>query len=61
MAWLDGRMRGGFRHLLVATSLPFLLPMGLHYVESWNEAISQGAWGKPCRPGRRKAAPGGGP
>ncbi|MGZ4661350.1 MAG: alkaline phosphatase D family protein [Arthrobacter sp.] len=46
MAWLDNRMRGGFRHLLVATSLPFLLPMGLHYVESWNEAVSQGAWGK---------------
>jgi hypothetical protein len=39
-------MRGGFRHVLVATSLPFLLPMGLHYVESWNEAVSQGAWGK---------------
>jgi len=39
-------MRGGFRHLLVATSLPFLLPMGLHYVESWNEAVSEGAWGK---------------
>ncbi len=46
MAWLDGCMRGGFRHLLVATSLPFLLPMGLHYVESWNEAIAEGAWGK---------------
>ncbi|XAS65677.1 alkaline phosphatase D family protein [Micrococcaceae bacterium Sec5.8] len=46
MAWLDGRLRGGFRHLLVATSLPFLLPMGLHYVESWNESLSQGAWGK---------------
>ena len=46
MAWLDGRLRGGFRHVLVATSLPFLLPMGLHYVESWNEALSQGAWGK---------------
>ena len=46
MAWFDGRMRGGFRHLLVATSLPFLLPMGLHYVESWNEAVSEGAWGK---------------
>ncbi|WP_248763260.1 alkaline phosphatase D family protein [Pseudarthrobacter sp. SSS035] len=46
MAWLDGRMRGGFRHLLVATSLPFLLPMGLHHVESWNEAVSEGAWGK---------------
>ncbi|MFF2243494.1 alkaline phosphatase D family protein [Arthrobacter sp. NPDC058130] len=46
MAWLDGQMRGGFRHLLVATSLPFLLPMGLHYVESWDEAVSEGAWGK---------------
>ncbi|SFT91122.1 alkaline phosphatase D family protein [Arthrobacter sp. ov118] len=46
LAWLDGRMRGGLRHLLVATSLPFLLPMGLHYVESWNEAVSEGAWGK---------------
>ncbi|MCU1511188.1 MAG: glycoside hydrolase [Arthrobacter sp.] len=46
MAWLDGRMRGGFRHLLVATSLPFLLPMGLHHVEAWDEAVSEGAWGK---------------
>jgi hypothetical protein len=46
MAWLNGRMRGGFRHLLVATSLPFLLPMGLHYLESWDEAVSEGAWGK---------------
>jgi hypothetical protein len=45
MAWLDDRMLGGFRHLLIATSLPFLLPMGLHHVESWNEAVSEGAWG----------------
>lgn len=54
MAWLDGRMRGGFRHLLVATSLPFLLPMGLHHVESWNEAVSEGAWGeRPARAGEK--------
>ena len=46
MAWLDARMRGGFRYLLVGTSLPFLLPMGLHHVESWSEALAQGAWGK---------------
>ncbi|MEI5583653.1 MULTISPECIES: alkaline phosphatase D family protein [unclassified Agromyces] len=44
--WLDDRLRGGFRHVLVATSLPFLLPMGLHHVEAWDEAISQGAWGR---------------
>ena len=35
-------VRGGFRHVLVATSLPFLLPMGLHHVEAWDEAISLG-------------------
>lgn len=46
MNWLDERMRGGFRHLLVATSLPFLLPMGLHHLEAWDEAVSEGAWGK---------------
>jgi len=45
-AWLDGRMQGGVKHLLVATSLPFLLPIGLHNMESWDEAISEGAWGK---------------
>ncbi|MEO6200494.1 MAG: alkaline phosphatase D family protein [Cryobacterium sp.] len=44
--WLDGRMQGGFRHLLVGTSLPFLLPSGLHHMESWDEAISEGAWGR---------------
>lgn len=48
MTWLNGLMRGGFRHVLVATSLPFLLPMGLHHVESWNEAVCEGAWGKPA-------------
>jgi len=45
-AWLDEQLHGGIRHLLIATSLPFLLPIGLHHVESWDEAISQGAWGR---------------
>ena len=45
-AWLDSRMQGGFRHLLIGTSLPFLLPPGLHHLESWDEAISEGAWGR---------------
>ena len=47
-AWFDERMQGGFRHLVVATSLPFLLPTGLHHLEAWNEAISEGAWGRPA-------------
>jgi hypothetical protein len=41
-------MQGGFRHVLIATSLPFLLPLGLHHVEAWDEAIAQGAWGRPA-------------
>jgi hypothetical protein len=45
MDWLDGQMRGGFRHLLVGTSLPFLMPTALHHFESWNEAVCNGAWG----------------
>ncbi|RXZ73341.1 alkaline phosphatase D family protein [Agromyces albus] len=48
LAWFSERMRGGFRHVLVASSLPFLLPLGLHHVEAWDEAIAQGAWGKPA-------------
>ena len=48
LEWFDERMRGGFRHVLVATSLPFLLPLGLHHVEAWDEAIAQGAWGRPA-------------
>jgi PhoD-like phosphatase len=54
IAWLDGLMLGGFRHLFVATSLPFLLPMGLHHLEAWDEAVSEGAWGKlPARAGEK--------
>lgn len=48
LAWFDEQMRGGFRQVLVATSLPFLLPLGLHHVEAWDEAIAQGAWGRPA-------------
>ena len=44
--WLDGQMRGDVKHLFVGTSLPFLLPPGLHYLEAWNEAVGAGAWGK---------------
>jgi hypothetical protein len=32
-------------HLLLASTLPFLLAPGLHHLEGWNEAVSSGAWG----------------
>ena len=46
MAWLDERMRGDVDHLLVGTSLPFLLAPGLHYVEAFSEALAGGGWGR---------------
>lgn len=45
LQWLDGRLQGGFDHLLIGTSLPFLLAPGLHYVEAFSEALAGGAWG----------------
>ena len=46
LAWLERQMRGDVDHLLVGTSLPFLLSPGLHYVEAWSEALADGGWGK---------------
>ena len=45
-AWLDEQMRGGFDHLLIGTSLPFLLARGLHHLEAFSEALADGAWGE---------------
>jgi hypothetical protein len=44
--WLEQHAAGEFDHLLIGTSLPFLLAPALHYMESWNEAVCNGAWGK---------------
>jgi hypothetical protein len=46
LAWLDRQMRGGAEHLLVGTSLPFLLPTGLQHLEAFSEALAAGAWGR---------------
>ena len=35
-----------FDHLLIGSSLPFLMLPGLHHLEGWNEATAQGAWGR---------------
>ena len=34
------------RHLLLASSVPFLLAPGLHHVEAFDEALTDGAWGR---------------
>ncbi len=36
-------------HLLVGTTLPFLLLHGIHHLEGWDEAVSEGAWGRRAK------------
>jgi len=45
-AWIDEQARGDVDHLLIASSLPVLLPVALHHIEGWNEAVCEGAWGR---------------
>ncbi len=46
--WLWAQAEGGFDHLLMATSDPFLLSPGNHYLEAWSEAVCDGTWGQPA-------------
>ncbi len=46
MAWLDRQLLGDVDHVLIGTSLPFLLAPGLHHAEAFSEGVCQGAWGK---------------
>lgn len=46
LLWLDEQCRGDRDHLLIASSLPYLLPRSIHHAESWNEAVAGGAWGR---------------
>jgi PhoD-like phosphatase len=43
--WVREQATGDFDHLLIGTSLPWLLGRGMHYVEAWSEAVAGGAWG----------------
>jgi hypothetical protein len=48
--WVAEQFTGDFDHLLVATSLPWLLGPGMHYLEAWSEAVAGGAWGGGVAP-----------
>jgi PhoD-like phosphatase len=53
-SWIVEHVGGDFDHLLLAMSDPFLLPRGIHEVQSWNEAVCEGAWGRlAARAGER--------
>lgn len=50
MAWLSDQLQGSdeLDQVIIGTSLPFLLPRGLHHLEAWNEAVCDGALGRPA-------------
>ncbi|MDQ3609068.1 MAG: alkaline phosphatase family protein [Actinomycetota bacterium] len=43
--WIVERCSGDHEHLLLASSVPFFLTHGLHYLEAWDEAVADGVWG----------------
>jgi hypothetical protein len=44
--WVEQHARGDVEHLLLATSLPLLLPPAIQDLEAWNAAVCAGAWGQ---------------
>jgi phosphodiesterase/alkaline phosphatase D-like protein len=46
MRWLDEQLSGDVEHLFIGTSLPFLLPPGLHDLEAIDEVAAEGAYGR---------------
>ncbi|WP_329092077.1 MULTISPECIES: alkaline phosphatase D family protein [unclassified Streptosporangium] len=45
--WLTEQLhKGGAKRFVIGSSVPFLLPAGIHHIQNWNEALAQGAWGK---------------
>jgi hypothetical protein len=43
--WVVDHANGDFDHLLIATTVPYLLSPGFHHLEAWNERLCDGAWG----------------
>jgi PhoD-like phosphatase len=43
--WIVDHASGDFDHLLIATTVPYLLSPGFHHLEAWNERLCDGAHG----------------
>jgi len=44
--WLTESVTGDWEHVVIATSVPPLLPRGIHTLEAWTERLGDGAWGR---------------
>lgn len=43
--WIESHASGDFDHLLIATTVPYLLSPAFHHLEAWNERLCDGACG----------------
>ncbi|GAA1704968.1 alkaline phosphatase D family protein [Nonomuraea bangladeshensis] len=48
-AWLEEQLAAPAERLIIGSSIPFLLPEGVHGVQNWNEALADGKWGSRVR------------
>ncbi len=44
--WVVDHSSGAFDHLIIASTLPVFLPIGIHHLQAWNEALCAGRWGR---------------
>ena len=44
--WIEAQLTGDYEHLLIGTSLPWLLPRAFHDIEAWNELLADGHRGR---------------
>jgi len=52
--WLTESVAGDWEHVVIASSVPPLLPRGIHALEAWTERICGGGWGRrAARAGER--------
>jgi PhoD-like phosphatase len=49
--WIVDHASGDFDHLLLGTTVPYLLSPAFHHLEAWNERLCDGAWGGPIARG----------
>jgi hypothetical protein len=54
-AWVVDHADAACEHLVLATSVPLVMPGGLHDLERWSELVCDGAWGRRLAPLGEKA------
>jgi hypothetical protein len=44
--WVVDHSSGAFDHVIIASTLPVFLPIGIHHLQAWNESLCAGGWGR---------------